>query len=133
MPPRLLLDTHILIRWLFESRRLSRTQLHVLEAAVRRGEPLAVSAITCFEIALLVDSERLALKAGVAEFLKSVHANPVFRVLPVSFEIAVEGAAMRPLRDPADRLIAATALVHKLRLVTSDERILDSGLVSTVA
>ena len=53
MTPRLLLDTHVLIRWLIDSKRLSRTQIKVLDRAVQRTEPIALSAITLLEIAVL--------------------------------------------------------------------------------
>ncbi|MBZ5621995.1 MAG: hypothetical protein LAQ69_25200 [Acidobacteriia bacterium] len=49
----LLLDTHVLVRWLVEPKRLSRDQVRALRSAVRRGEPLTLSAITLIEIALL--------------------------------------------------------------------------------
>ena len=132
--PRLLLDTHILIRWLFESRKLSRTQLRVLESAVRRGEPVAVSAISLLEIAILTSGEKpgLKLKVSLNEFFQDLSSNPTFRILPLSYEVALDVALLPVLRDPADRTIAATARVHRLRLVTSDDRIIDSKLVPVV-
>ncbi len=54
------------------------------------------------------------------------------RVLPLSHDIAAEAAALGSLRDPADRTIVATARVHRLRLVTSDQRIIDSNLLPVV-
>lgn len=132
--PRLLLDTHILIRWLFESRKLSRTQLRVLESAVRRGEPVAVSAISLLEIAILTSGEKpgLKLKVSLNEFFQDLSSNPTFRILPLSYEVALDVALLGVLRDPADRTIAATARVHRLRLVTSDQRIIESKLVDVV-
>jgi PIN domain nuclease of toxin-antitoxin system len=130
----LLLDTHILIRWLFESRKLSRTQLRVLESAVRRGEPVAVSAISLLEIAILTSGEKpgLKLKVSLNEFFQDLSSNPTFRILPLSYEVALDVALLGVLRDPADRTIAATARVHRLRLVTSDQRIVESKLVDVV-
>ena len=53
--------------------------------------------------------------------------------LPLTFEIAIEAAQLgAALRDPADQAIVATARVHRLRLLTSDERIIDSKLVGVV-
>jgi PIN domain nuclease of toxin-antitoxin system len=132
MQPRLLLDTHILIRWLFEMKKLSRTQLRVLETAVDRGEPVAFSAVSILEISLLTSGERPALKIPLREFFEDLQSNPIFRMLPMSYDVALEAASMSVLRDPADRAIAATARVHRLRLVTSDERIIGSGLVQVV-
>jgi PIN domain nuclease of toxin-antitoxin system len=126
------LDTHILIRWLFESRKLSRTQLRALESAVRRGEPVAVSAISLLEIAMLASGEKAALKVPLDELFQDLNSNPAFRVLPLTYEVALEVASLGVLRDPADRTIAATARVYRLRLVTSDRRIIESKLVQTL-
>jgi PIN domain nuclease of toxin-antitoxin system len=130
--PRLLLDTHVLIRWLIEARKLSRRQLRVLEAAARRGEPVALSAISLVEIAILASGERPLLKAPLDDFFGDLSSNPVFRVLPFTWEVALEVAFPGFLKDPADRAIVATARVHRLRLVTSDQRIIDSGFVQVV-
>ncbi len=132
MLPRLLLDTHILIRWLIEARKLSRTQLTTLEKAVRRSEPVAFSAISLLEIAILASGERPVLRLPLDEFFQDLKSNPVFRILPLTCEIAVEIACLGALRDPADRAITATARVERLRLVTSDQRIISSGLVQVV-
>jgi PIN domain nuclease of toxin-antitoxin system len=130
--PRLLLDTHVLIRWLFEPRKLSRPQLRALESAARRGEPVALSAISLLEIAVLASGEKPGLKVSLDEFFQSLNSNPAFRVLPLTYEVALDVAALSVLRDPADRAIAATARVHRLRLVTSDQRIIESKLVPVV-
>jgi PIN domain nuclease of toxin-antitoxin system len=127
-----LLDTHVLIRWLTDDRKLSRTQRHVLEAAVNRGEPVALSAITLLEIAILASGQTPLLKVPLEEFFQELNSNPVFRVLPLTYEVALEVASLAALRDPADRAIAATARVHRLRLVTSDLRIVESGLVPVI-
>jgi PIN domain nuclease of toxin-antitoxin system len=127
-----LLDTHILIRWLLDAKKLSREQLRTLESAVRRGEPVALSAISLLEIAVLTSGEKPPLKIPLEEFFHDLNSNPVFRVLPLTYEIALDAASLSVLRDPADRAIAATARIHKLRLVTSDQRIIESGLVRAI-
>ncbi len=129
--PRLLLDTHILVRWLIDAKKLSREQFRVLEAAVKRTEPVAISAMSLLEIAVLASAG--SLKISLPDFLASLAASPVFRLLPLSFEVAAEVAFLPGLRDPADRTIVATARVHRLTLVTSDERIINSALVKIVA
>ena len=132
MLPRFLLDTHVVIRWLFEDKKLSREQARVLEAAVRRAEPVALSAMSLLEIAMLTSQGRL--RSRVDEFFEELQANPLFRILPLSYEVALEVASLGgDLRDPADRAIIATARVHRLRLLTSDQRIIESGLVPVVA
>jgi PIN domain nuclease of toxin-antitoxin system len=127
-----LLDTHILVRWLVDSNKLSKEQLRTLEAAVRRSEPVAFSAISLLEIAILVEGGKLKVEGGLEDFLDVLRGNPMFQVLPLTSEVATDVAALGVLRDPADRVIAATARVHRLRLVTSDQRMIESGLVGVV-
>jgi PIN domain nuclease of toxin-antitoxin system len=86
--------------------------------------------MSLLEIALLAGDSKLKLRLD--EFFDAVQANPIFQVLPVTYEIASEFASLRSLRDPSDRAIVATARVHRLWLVTSDERIIDSRLVPVV-
>jgi PIN domain nuclease of toxin-antitoxin system len=127
----LLLDTHVAVRWLIEAKRLSREQIRVLEATVRRTEPVALSAVSLLEIAVLTSEGKLRLPLG--DFFDELQGNPLFRVLPLTYEIASEVSSLgSSLRDPADRVIVATARVHRLRLVTSDQRIIESKLVPVV-
>jgi PIN domain nuclease of toxin-antitoxin system len=133
LPPRFLLDTHILVRWLADPGRLSRDQVRVLDNAVKRREGLAVSAITLLELAMLFGDGALRRKLSLDELLGELENSPVFRILPLTIEIARETSFLgNSLRDPADRVIVATARVHALRLLTSDQRIIDANLVSTV-
>ncbi len=106
--------------------------MRVLEEAVRRSEPLGVSAITLMEVASLASEGRVDLKKPIGEFFAELEASPVFALLPLTYEIAAESASLRVLRDPADRVIVATARVHRLKLVTSNQRIEESGLVQVV-
>jgi len=115
-----------------EARKLSRMQLRALESAVQRGEPVAFSAISLLEIAILASGEKPALKVQLDEFFQDLNSHALFRVLPLTYEVALEAASLSPLRDPADRTIAATARVHRLRLVTSDQGIIESKLVQVV-
>lgn len=132
MKPRILLDTHVLLRWMFEAQKLSREQARAIEKSLLRGEPLAVSAMTYLELVLLADEGRLSIKSPIHDLLDTIDNAPGLKVLPLTPRIALEAATLRPLRDPADRVIAATANVENLRLVTSDQRIIDSGLVAVI-
>jgi PIN domain nuclease of toxin-antitoxin system len=88
--------------------------------------------MTLIEIAVLSSRDDSVLRVPLDDFLTNLQSNPAFRVLPMTYEIALEFASLGVLRDPADRVIAATARVHRLRLVTSDQRIIGSGLVPVV-
>ena len=103
-----------------------------MESAARRGEPLAISALTLLELAVLTNGVRPALEVALDEVFRILRAGSSFQILPLTFEVAQEAGWLDSLRDPADRAIVATARVHRLRLVTSDQRITDSTLVSVV-
>ncbi len=133
MRPKLLLDTHIAVRWLAEPSKLSRQQKRVLEQTVNRNEPVGICAITLLEIAVLLRDRGTRMDVSAQDLLAQIDSNPVFQVLPLTVEIAIEVAAIgNSLRDPADRAIVAAARVHRLTLVTSDQRVIDSKLVATV-
>lgn len=132
MSPRLLLDTHILVRWLIQSRSVSRKQHMALETATKTGEPLAFSAITLVEISMLFSRGKLALNRGLEDFFELVQASPLLRLYPLTYEIAVDIESLSLLKEPADQIIVATARVHRLRLVTSDQRIIESKLVPVI-
>ena len=132
MNPRFLLDTHIVVRWLAAPKRLSREQLRVLRDAVRRHEAVAVSAITLLEIAVLFGKGSARSDIPV-ELFGELESNPAFQIIPLTVDVAAEVAALGgSLRDPADRAIVGTARVRRLRLLTSDQRIIDSELVPVV-
>ena len=122
-----------MVRWLADPRRLSREQLRALRGAVRRCEPLALSVITLLEIAVLFGEGSTRLMVPAQELLAALGPGSGFHIVPIDVEIAAEIAAMGgALRDPADRAIVATARVHRLRLLTSDQRIVASKLVPVV-
>jgi PIN domain nuclease of toxin-antitoxin system len=131
----LLLDTHVLVWWRTGAEHLlSRAQTTALESAERTGERVAVSGITLWEIAKLVERGRLVLRGAPDELLSEVESNPRVTVLPITARVALESTRLGPTfpRDPADQMIAATARVHGLRLVTTDGRIRETNVVSVV-
>ena len=131
MRTRFLLDTNVVIRWLSEPRKLSREQARVLADAEKSGEAVAVSTITLFELVGVTESGRV--KARVQDIFEELGASSMFQILPLTVEIASEMALMgRALRDPADRAMVATARVHRLKMLTSDQRIIDSRLVAVI-
>jgi PIN domain nuclease of toxin-antitoxin system len=131
--PRLLLDTHIVIRWLSDPKKLSREQREVLDGAVRCGECVGVSAFSFIEIVLLSEGRKQIVSGRLEELFHQLDTNPVFRVIPLTTDIGREMAALGDaLRDPADRAIVATARVHRLRLLTADQRIIESDLVAVL-
>ena len=132
MTPRFLLDTHIVIRWLSEPKKLSREQFRVIEDVERHGGCVGVSAFSLIEIVLLAEGGK-RIGAGLNELFHELDTNPALRIMPFTTDVAHEMAAMGDaLRDPGDRVIVATARVHRLRLLTADQRIIESNLVPVI-
>ena len=89
--------------------------------------------MTLVEIALLSGEGSKRLPVPVPEIFAALDSTASFQIVPIDTAIASELAALGDtLRDPYDRTIIATARVHRLRLVTSDQRIIESKLVSVV-
>ncbi|HVF59849.1 MAG TPA: type II toxin-antitoxin system VapC family toxin [Thermoanaerobaculia bacterium] len=130
---RALLDTHVLLWWLEPSRRLSPAQREVLGHA-GNPDPLWVSDISLWEIATLVGLRRIRLQLPLREWLERATAPPLVRRVGISPAIAAELAALPASlhRDPADRILVATARVLGATLLTQDRRIADAGLVTTL-
>jgi PIN domain nuclease of toxin-antitoxin system len=91
---------------------------------------VAISAVTLLEIAMMAQSGKMTSSAS--EIFAALEATPMFETLPITIAIALEAGALKMLKDSADRTIVATARVHGLRLLTSDQRIIDSKLVAVV-
>jgi PIN domain nuclease of toxin-antitoxin system len=114
-----LLDTHVVHWWSAEPRRVSAPARKALEAA----DELAIAAISWFELAWLARNERILLKVPIRSWLQELAAQlRTFGVTPAIADTAVALPSAFP-RDPADRLIYATAVEHDLRLVTKDREI----------
>lgn len=130
----ILLDTHILIWWRLDSRRLSRNQARRLEDLERRQNPMAISAITLWEIAVLSARGRIEIAQPLDVWLEELEGHPLIDVLPLTARIAAESVRLGPgfHNDPADQIIVATARLHGLPLMTADERIRGWGKVPII-
>jgi PIN domain nuclease of toxin-antitoxin system len=127
----ILLDTHVLIWAVGDSKRLSRAAASEIRRARRHGG-LAVSAISVWELASLFARGRIqaygTIEASVRLLLEDVTVRPI---TPEIAALATQFPDDYP-RDPADRLIGATARAEGLTLVTRDESIRRSPLLKTV-
>jgi len=125
-----LLDTHILLWWFSASSRLSSAQEGVLRG-VTEDEPLWVSDITLWEIATLSSLGRIKLHLPLRDWLEQATSPPLVQRMPITPAVAAEVAALPDSfhRDPADRIIVASARVLGATLLTQDDRIIKSDLV----
>ena len=128
----ILLDTHIWIWLADESDRLTKKYSQLIEH--HRADGLGVSAISCWEVAKLVEYGRLRLACPVEEWMEFAVALPGVRLLELTPRIAVVSTKLPGdfHRDPADQIIVATARVYNLALLTVDEKILNYEHVRTL-
>jgi PIN domain nuclease of toxin-antitoxin system len=127
----ILLDTHVLVWALAESKRLSKTaSAAILKAQTDEG--LAIADITLWELAMLFSRGRIQAYGTVDASVRLLTEGVVIK--PITPEIAAISAQFPPdfPTDPADRLIAATAKSEGLALVTRDEKLRMSPLLQTI-
>ena len=125
---RLLLDTHIWLWTLSDPKRLGR---RVLQQVKNEANELWLSPISTYEALTLHYKGRFEIDENLTEWL--VRATAGTREAPLTHEIALVARQLPLHQDPADRILAATAEVLDLTLVTADERLLGLGTIRTMA
>lgn len=127
----ILLDTHVVVWLALDPTRLSsKARTAIIKA--RHEDGLAISDITLFELGTLTGKGRIRLSVSLESFLQEVEAR--FVVLPISALVCVAALRLPPVypKDPADRIIGATAIVKGLPLITADRAIRGSKALDTV-
>ncbi len=120
----MVLDTHVVLWMRLGAARLGLDTRAAIDRAWQWGE-LCVSAVSFWEVALLKDKGRIGFPEDVGLWRREQLEQGVIEI-PVDGEIGIRAAVLPDFpRDPADRIIAATALVGSHQLVTADQRILD--------
>jgi PIN domain nuclease of toxin-antitoxin system len=129
----IVLDTHALLWWVNDPTTLSVTAKEAIDAAVE-SKTVRVSCISSWEIALLVERGRLRLALDVRDWLCRCEALPFLTFVAVGNAIAIESVRLPdfPHADPADRIIAATALSLGAALVTKDDKLRNYPHVTTI-
>jgi PIN domain nuclease of toxin-antitoxin system len=120
----IVLDTHVWIWWVHGDAMLSATTRALLDSSEQSG--IAVSAISCWEVAKLVECGRLNLPCPVAAWLQQALAYPGVQLIELSPTICVESTQLPGTfhRDPADQIIVATARVLDAPVATLDAKLL---------
>lgn len=120
-----LLDTHVWMWLVFDERKRSNAKAWKEIDAASLTNSLAVSEISFWEIAVKATSGRLELNKDVVVWLREAATTPGVGVIEVERETLVRSALLDLHRDPADRILAATAIRYGIRLATADVALLE--------
>jgi PIN domain nuclease of toxin-antitoxin system len=125
-PASLLLDTHVWIWFMLANAELAANGRNLINRAAATGR-LRIAAISLWETALLASRGRVVLGQPLGQWITGAVSAPGLSIEPLLPQVAVEASSLPdPFhRDPADRLIVATARVVNATLMTRDRRILD--------
>jgi len=116
----IVLDTHIWLWWINQDHELlGKARQELIQSA----DIVAVSAISCFEVAWLDAHGRIDLPCDMTIWFEKALAGSGINLLPITPEIAVTAVTLPEHHsDPQDRMIIATALCHKARLISADKK-----------
>jgi PIN domain nuclease of toxin-antitoxin system len=120
---KLLLDTHVWVHQVLEPEKLTRRVVRALE---NPENELWLSAVSLVEVQSLIYKGRIRVEQPADDWIRSGLASVLVLEAPVTFEIALSAESFREwLTDPFDRILAATAQVLELTLVTADKKLLN--------
>ena len=130
----IVLDTHVLLWWVSGSDQLSATAEKAIKRTLATGNEVLVSAISAWEVSMLIEKGRLVLSMDVENWFDEVSQIDGLRFIPVDNEIGIKSTVLPGTfhKDPADRMIIATARKLALSLVTADEKIRSYEHVKTI-
>jgi len=128
----IILDTHIWVWWVHGNEQLTQKQSKAIQD--NEDDVIGVSAISCWEVAKLVEVGRLGLSTPVEKWIEQAIGYPGIRLLDLSPEISIESTRLPGEfhRDPADQIIVATARIYNCPLLTADGRIIEYPYVKTI-
>lgn len=129
----IVMDTCAIIWDALQKDALSATALRAINEADLQNR-LLVSDISLWEIAMLIKKGRLKLDVTAAQFINLYFKSRNVTLVSISAEIAEQSVEFPDVinHDPADRIIAATVVVHRAHLVTADRNLLSAGVIKTI-
>ena len=128
----ILVDTHVVVWLASDERRLSSKAKVAIDEARRADRGVAISDFTLYELSLLFRKKQIGLVISLEIFLSEIEKR--FVVLPITGQVCVSALSL-PVgypKDPADRIIGATALVEGIPLITADREIRSSRALTTI-
>jgi PIN domain nuclease of toxin-antitoxin system len=130
----LLWDTCAVV-WIYDQAKIAQSALDLINGAYRDGVPSYVSPITAWEVGMLASRGRLRLLISPGKWFAKVCETPGVRLADMSPDLLISSSFLpgKPPRDPADRIIAASARDLGATLITRDRALLDYGEQGHVA
>jgi PIN domain nuclease of toxin-antitoxin system len=127
----IVLDTHAWIWWVHGDPALEAGGREQIDAS----QVIGISAISCWEVAKLVQHQRLALPCPVSDWLQQALSYPGVKLIELTPAISVESTQLPGEfhRDPADQIIVATTRILNAELLTADRKILSYPHVRLIA
>jgi len=129
----IVLDTHVWVWFVSNPELLSKAAKKAIDASIQQ-KGIFISSISAWEVALLAAKKRLKLSIDVTDWIIKSEKLPFFQFIPVDNSIAVKAVNLpQPLhKDPADRIIIATAINAGAPVVTKDEKLLHYPHIETI-
>jgi len=129
----ILLDTHVLVWWVSDKQKLSRAAHRAIIDSQKQGG-IAVSAISIWELAMLLEKGRLVITMEPEQWLRQIEASEGLQIIAVDAAIARDSVFLPGAlhEDPADRIIIATARAIGIPLITADKKIREYPHVITI-
>ena len=119
-----LLDTHVILWSAIEPERLGS---HIVSMLENEKNELWFSPISIWEILVLAEKGRIQVKGPPEDFVRKIIQHLPLKEAKLNSEIAIESRKVKlPHQDPADRFLAATAIIYGLTMITADKRLIDS-------
>lgn len=127
----IVLDTHIWVWWVDDNTRLTKKHREWIEEYQFQG--LGISIVSCWEVAKLVEKNRLVFSCSINEWLETALAYPGVQLLDLTLPIVVDSTQLSGFHsDPFDQIIVATARFYQCPLLTVDAKILKYPDVQTL-
>lgn len=129
----IVVDTHVIIWDALESKLLSKKAKNAINKANER-DGIIFCEISLWEIAMLIKKARISIDTSYQDFIKMVFLSNKYQFKGITPEIAELSTSLpdEVNKDPADRIIAATSLIYKIPLVTTDKNLLNADSIKTI-